>query len=110
MVILKYIAWGLALFFAGSWTFNLSIRPDLRLKSHVVAIIIWWTEIVLAALGKYSVFHLFWLMPISLYIPQVVQLAEFKRRFAHAPIAVIFVKSAIPVALALAALIYFSHV
>lgn len=109
MEILKYIVWGLTLFFAGSWAFGMFVRPDFRLKCNVVTVIFWWAEIALAALGFYSVFHLLWLMPISLFIPGAVQQAELKKRFAHAPTAVIFAKSAVPVSLALAALIYFSY-
>ena len=73
---MSYIVWGLVLFFAGSWTFGLIVRPDFRLKPTVVTLIYWWGFIGLVFLSDISVYHLLWLMPLSLFIPAVLMQVE----------------------------------
>lgn len=110
MEILKYITWGLALFFAGGWTFGLIVRPIGQLKCNYATVIFWWAEIVLAAFGSFNVFHLLWLLPLTLLIPWEVQKVGLRARLRTGivpeSIMVIFIKSAVPIGVALVALIY----
>jgi hypothetical protein len=76
MTALTYITWGAVLFFAVTWTAGLLLRPDFRLKSTVATIILWWLWIALAACRVISVFHLVWLMPLSLLVPTGVMAEE----------------------------------
>jgi hypothetical protein len=76
MAAFAYITWGAALFFAVTWTAGLMLRPDFRLKSTIATITLWWLWIALAALRVISVFHLLWLMPLSLLVPTGVMVEE----------------------------------
>ena len=67
--VFDWLVFGIAFFFAGSWTFGLSIRPDMRLKSTVVTVILWWPLIASAFLELFPSFALLWLMPLALLIP-----------------------------------------
>ncbi len=57
MEYVEYVLWGLSLFFAGSWTFGLLIRPSYRLKNTVVTVVYWWVAIALVYLGELSPLH-----------------------------------------------------
>ena len=107
MAILKYITWGVALFFAGTWTIGLFHRPDFRLKSNIVTVLFWWIEIGLVVLGFYSVLHLFWIMPLSVVIPGYFERMEFGTRL-YASAGSVFTKSSIPLGIAICILIYLS--
>ena len=61
-----YVAWGLTLLFAVSWTLGLIGNPRMRLVSTVAAVISWWLAIAAAAAGLFHVLHLVWLMPLML--------------------------------------------
>ena len=104
MAVLTYIAWGLAFFFAGSWTIGIVMY---RVKSNIVTVLLWWIEIGLAGLGFYSAVHLFWLMPMSVAIPWQLESIEM-RTHVYARIGSIFIKSAIPLGVAIAVLVYLS--
>lgn len=107
MVVLKYIAWGLAFFFAGTWAIGILHKPEFRLKSNIVTVLFWWIEIGLAGLGFYSVLHLFWIMPLSLVMPGFFERMEVGTRL-YARTESIFVKSLIPLGVAVGVLIYLS--
>jgi hypothetical protein len=64
----EWITWGVALFFAGSWTFGMLASPEFRLKANVAAVLFWWGSIAFVLLTGASVFHLWWLMPMSLLV------------------------------------------
>jgi hypothetical protein len=100
---LWYLAWAVALFFAGSWAFGLVIRPDYRLKSTVATVLFWWIEIATLFVSGVSVFHLLWLMPISLLLPMFIMLGDLRAAFVF-----ILVRSGLIIVPALGALIYFS--
>jgi len=106
--VLTYVAWGAAFFFAGSWTFGLLVRPDYRLKSTVASLLLWWLEIGLALLGFYSPLHLFWLMPISLFLPNAYMQAEIRSRL-ESHLSTILLKSSVIIGPVLGLLIYFSR-
>jgi hypothetical protein len=104
---MAYVAWGLVIFFAASWTFGLIVRPDFRLKSTMVTLIYWWPTIGLIALSSISVYHLFWLMPLALIIPMVLMQAEIATKL-RVNVGSIFVKSLFLMGPAVGALIYWS--
>jgi hypothetical protein len=79
MNILTYIIWAAALFFAVTWTAGLVLRPDFRLKSTIATVILWWIWVAAAACHLYSVFHLVWLMPASVFLPTAVMMNEIAR-------------------------------
>jgi len=108
--VLKYIAWGLALFFAGAWTMGVFRKPGGYVaKSIIVTVLFWWIEIGLAVLGFYSVLHLFWLMPLSVIIPGSFESMEVRTRL-YSRVGSIFVKSSIPLGVAIGVLIYMSRI
>jgi hypothetical protein len=72
MEYVEYILWGLAIFFAGSWTFGMLIRPSYRMKNTVVAVVYWWVAIAFVYLGELSALNLLWLMPLALILPTMV--------------------------------------
>jgi hypothetical protein len=74
MEFLRYLVWGLALFFAIGWTLGLLAEPYGQLKGTVVTIIFWWVEILGVVATDVSAFHLLWLMPLSLILPAVSML------------------------------------
>ena len=104
---MAYLAWAVVLFFAGSWTFGLIVRPDLRLKSTIVTLIYWWAAIGLVAFTSISVYHLLWLMPLALIVPLVLMHAEISTTL-HANVSSIFFKSLFIIGPAVGALIYWS--
>lgn len=63
-----YVVWAAALFFAVSWTLGIAVRPDFRLKSTIVTLVLWWAAIGLAAV-TFSAWHLLWLMPLAVFVP-----------------------------------------
>ena len=104
---MSYITWGLVLFFAGSWTIGLIVRPDFRIKSTIVTLIYWWAIIGLVFLSSISVFHLLWLMPLALVIPMILMQTEISTKL-QANVASIFVKSLFLIGPAVGALLYWS--
>ncbi len=104
---MSYIVWGLVLFFAGSWTFGLVVRPDFRLKSTIVTLIYWWAFIGLVFLSDLSVYHLLWLMPLALIIPGVLMQTEISTKL-RANVGSIFIKSLFLIGPAVGALLYWS--
>ena len=104
---MSYIVWGLVLFFAGSWTFGLIVRPDFRLKSTIVTLIYWWAFIALVFILGISVYHLLWLMLLALFIPMMLMQAEITTKL-HANVGSIFIKSLFLIGPAIGALLYWS--
>jgi hypothetical protein len=103
---MEYIVYGIALFFAASWTFALSV-PRYRLKSNICAIAFWWLEIGLALTGAFSSLHLFWLMPVSFFVSMNSMLIDLGRR-GRTSLSSIMLKSTIVIAPAIGALLYLS--
>ena len=68
---MPYVAWGVVLFFAISWTIGLLFRPETRFLSTVAAVIHWWIMIGVTAFSATKVWHLFWLMPLALIVCMV---------------------------------------
>jgi len=102
---MEYFVWGLAMFFAASWTFGLIMRPDFRLKSTIVTIAYWWLIIGLAILASISVYHLFWLMPVALLVPMLLMQVELSRTL-RVSVGGIFIKSLFIIGPAIGAVIY----
>jgi hypothetical protein len=98
-----YIAWGLILFFAGSWAFGLILRPDFRVKSTIAALIYWWIFIGLVILSDLNVYHLLWLMPLTLFTTMFVMTTNLR-----AGVTSIFIKSLFLVGPLVSALFYWS--
>lgn len=76
----RYIVWALAAFFAFGWTLGVVLKPLEQLKSTPPTVLFWWGFIGLALAGTLSVYHLIWLMPLSLFVP-VLFLRTLLRRF-----------------------------
>ena len=79
MEILHWAVGGLALFFAGSWTLGVAMRPNMRLKSTLVTIALWWALIAGTFAGAINAFHLLWLMPLALVVPSFVMMLGITR-------------------------------
>jgi hypothetical protein len=101
--ILKYIAWGLALFFAATWTIGILHKPEFRHKSFIVTILFWWLGIGLAMLGFYNVLYLFWLMPLSIFVPSFLERIQRQKQMDagvfslySVPFGIVFISSSIP--------------
>jgi hypothetical protein len=76
MEIAKWITWAVVLFFAVSWTYGAVRYEQYRLKATIVSMALWWIEIFISATGAFLVFHLIWLMPLSLMVPLPISSAE----------------------------------
>jgi hypothetical protein len=100
---LGHVAWALSLVFAASWTFGLIIRPDYRLKSTVATVLFWWTRIATVFISELPVFHLLWLMPLSLLIPAIIMSGNLRT-----PFVAILVWTGLIIVPALGVLVYFN--
>ena len=108
MQIAKYITWAIVMFFSITWTWGFMRSVELRLKSTVVSIVFWWIEILTVMAGAFAVFHLLWLMPLSLFVPVPISNAEILTR-PPGSVVRIFVKSALVIAIPFGVLIAQSH-
>ncbi|WP_348739163.1 hypothetical protein [Pseudomonas rhodesiae] len=90
---MRYVAWAVILFFAVSWTFGLLVAPQHRVKSTVVALIHWWISIAVVVFTGLSVYHLFWLMPLTLVVSMVALNMELRKFRAN--VGTIFLKVAV---------------
>lgn len=93
MDILRWLIYGVALFFAIGWTYALVRRPDFRLKSSLVTVPYWWVGIGLAFTEVMSPFHLLWFMPIALGLPSFVLTSSW--RILHASTVIHFLISSL---------------
>lgn len=103
MTAIDYAVLAVALFFAGSWTLGVLIRPNLRLKATIVTIVLWWAEIGTAIFSAMDALHLLWLMPASLFGPSMLAAAQLQRSY-RVSMPMIFTVSAALVSAALFAL------
>ena len=71
MAALQWLVYGIALFFAGTWTFAVMFRPAGQLKSTLVTLPYWWIGIAMAIAGLIGPFHLLWFMPVALAVPAI---------------------------------------
>jgi hypothetical protein len=108
MKVLTYIAWGVAFFFAGTWTLGVLFNKVHALKSTVATLIYWWAIIGLAFFGLFNPLHFFWLMPLALLLPGAAMQVDLARRMTTS-MASILVKSGFVIAPAVGVLIYFSR-
>lgn len=97
MQFLKIATWAAALFFAAAWSFGLAVDARQRIKSTVVTVGLWWVLIGFPALGAFSVFNLFWLMPLALAVPAAIQGGHLKRTLTHPSLGYIAAGSILPV-------------
>ncbi len=101
---MRTVLWIAALFFAGSWTFGLLVRPDYRLKSTVVTVAYWWVAIAIVFLAELHPAQLLWLMPLVLVIP--AQIMQQLLLSSANTVGTIFILSGAVIGPALAVLLY----
>ncbi len=90
---MHYVAWAVILFFAVSWTFGLVVAPQHRVKSTVVALAHWWISIAVVVLTGLSVYHLLWILPLTLVVSMVALNMELRKFRAN--VGTIFLKVAV---------------
>lgn len=105
METMKWITWAVVLFFALSWTFGVIRHQQFRLKATVVSMVFWWIEIFIAMAGGFVVFHLLWLMPVSLIVPMQVGNAD-QLKAPPGSVARIFFKSLLFLSVPIAGLLW----
>jgi len=83
------------------------LNPSMRLKSTVVTVLHWWALIAFALFGAFKVWHLFWLMPLAVFVPIMVMSAQIEASLTtNTP--GIFTKTFAVLAIAVGLLLYFS--
>lgn len=65
ITVMTYI---LALYFAIGWTLGVIFQNQTRTSSNITAIFYWWIEIIITTAGYINSLHLFWLMPLTLFL------------------------------------------
>jgi hypothetical protein len=68
------------------------VAPEHRVKSTVVSVIHWWISIAIVVFSGLTVYHLFWIMPLTLVV-SVIALNMEMRRF-RVNVGTIFLKVA----------------
>ena len=102
----KAITWGVVLYFAITWTLGVVRHEQYRLKSTVASIALWWIDIILVFFGSFTVYHLSWVMPLTLFVAGSIGTLEL----FNPPSSVIriFVKSFLILAIPVGVLIWWS--
>jgi hypothetical protein len=81
---MHFVIYGLAFFFAITWTGALIMIPSNRLICSVVGVFYWWVAIIGSFILDFNYFHLLWLMPLSLFtsgIIMYIQMRWFRPKF-----------------------------